>query len=65
MDQEDNVILWELDRPRAQKILRDVAADSGRVIFSDHAKRKMADRKVSDIRVLRRLRNGEITEGPA
>jgi hypothetical protein len=54
-----------LSRPEAQRILREAAHD-GRVGFEEaHCRRRMVERGVTEEDVLKCLRLGRITEGPA
>lgn len=61
----ENVLLLNLSAPKAKEILCEVAADSSRVFFTVHAERQMRVRGISRTQVLRCLRHGHITEGPA
>jgi hypothetical protein len=46
----------------ALKLLRDIAQDSGRVIFTQHARQRMRQRKVTPVQVLACLQHGIISE---
>lgn len=46
----------------ALKLLRDIAQDSGRVIFTQHARLRMRQRKVTAVQVLACLQHGIIGE---
>jgi len=46
----------------ALKLLRDIAQDSGRVIFTQHARLRMRQRKVTPVQVLACLQNGIMGE---
>ena len=46
-------------------LLRSAARDSGRVVFTDHAIRRMRERRITRTQVLRCLAAGRIVEGPA
>ncbi|ANE54454.1 hypothetical protein AYM39_04120 [Methylomonas sp. DH-1] len=48
----------------ALKILRECAADDGRVFFSRHAIDRMMERKITRPQVLSCLEKGKITESP-
>jgi len=54
-----------LSRPRAAAILRAAADDGGKVVFTDHALRRMRQRRILRTQVLRCLGRGRIVEGPA
>lgn len=56
---------FRLSRDRAVAILREAAAATDRVIFTDHAKQQMAKRRITVSQVLRCLARGSITEGLA
>ncbi len=45
--------------------MRELAADSGNVVFTDHALRRMRKRQVTPKTVLECLGRGVIVEGPA
>ena len=49
----------------ALRIVRRLAQDSKTVFFSDHASKRMTQRKVTRVQVLECLLKGAITEGPA
>jgi hypothetical protein len=49
---------------RAQALVRAIAADTGKVIIGDHAKRRMEEREISDIEVYRLLQTGHVMEEP-
>lgn len=46
----------------ALKVLREIAQDSARVIFTDHAQKRMRKRKVSPMQVLTCLQRGIVSE---
>lgn len=46
----------------ALKILREIARDSARVIFTTHARQRMRQRKVSSVQVLTCLQRGVVSE---
>lgn len=62
---DDNVLLMNLSPPSAQQMLRQVASDSARVFFTDHAEQRMRERRINRTQVLRCLRHGRLTEDPA
>lgn len=47
---------------RAVKLLREICADSGNVKFTDHARKRMAQRKVTPVQVIDCLVKGIIAE---
>jgi hypothetical protein len=49
----------------ALRLLREIAADSGQVIFTDHAAKRMVQRKVTRPMVLDCLRAGAVDESVA
>jgi hypothetical protein len=59
-----NIIELELTPVLARKYLREIATDSGKVFFSDHVLKRMAQRKITTVQVMRCLKVGEIDEGP-
>lgn len=46
----------------ALKLLRDIAQDSGRVIFTQHARLRMRQRKVTALQILACLQHGIVSE---
>ncbi|MFA5531779.1 MAG: DUF4258 domain-containing protein [Thiohalomonadaceae bacterium] len=64
-DDDLNIIALDLSRPVALRIVREIAADSSRVAITDHARERMAQRRITDAQVVRCLKHGLITEGPA
>jgi Domain of unknown function (DUF4258) len=66
-DEEDGkkvVVPIGLRPARAQEIVREIAADTNRVILGDHAKQRMEERGISDIEVYRILQRGFVLEAP-
>jgi hypothetical protein len=58
------VVRFRFRPEKAQAIIRDIAADTGKVIIGDHAKVRMDEREISDIEVYRILQTGFVTEEP-
>lgn len=54
-----------LTKPKALALVRELAMDSGNVVFSFHALKRMKQRKVSPKAVIECLLRGTIVEGPA
>lgn len=65
MLKESNIVDFNITPARAQKLIKDIAADSSRVVFTIHAEKRMRQRKITRIQVLRCLTHGRISEGPA
>jgi hypothetical protein len=61
----ENVIPLRLTAPAALKIIREIAADSGRVVTAPHAKKRMKQRRITMQQVLACLQRGNLIEGPA
>jgi hypothetical protein len=60
------VVQLTLSRPSALHLIREVAEkDTARVIFTNHALKRMRQRKITTMQVLACLRKGQIVEGPA
>ena len=57
----DPVPIWMNDAT-ALKLLREIASDSSRVIFTNHALQRMRQRKVSTAQVLACLQRGIVAE---
>lgn len=64
MSDRSNVLVMNLNVATAQQVLREVAEDSARVFFTDHAEERMQTRCITRVQVLRCLRHGRIVEGP-
>lgn len=54
-----------LSEPNARRILREAAEEPARVFFTVHVEKRMKERRITRVQVLRCLRNGTITEAPA
>jgi len=54
-----------LTEQTALSILRDIAGDTRRLILTHHAKERMVQRKATLTDVIRVIKRGRITEGPA
>lgn len=55
-----------MDPGRARELLSRVAdGDTGRIIWTEHARERMRDRDITTSQVMRCIRHGKITEGPA
>jgi len=62
---QDSVVKMELSVPKAKKVLLEITEDSSRVFFRPHAEKRMKQRNITRPQVIRCLRSGAITEGPA
>jgi len=60
-----NVLVMNLSPDMARKMVKEIAADSSRVMLTTHAKQRMRLRKISMTQVLCCLTNGHVVEGPA
>jgi Domain of unknown function (DUF4258) len=54
-----------LSKPKALSLVRELAKDSGNIIFMPHASKRMRQRHISTKMVLDCLLRGVIVEGPA
>ena len=63
--QVSNVLKLDLTKAAAEKLLRELALDSSKVVFSKHANGRGNQRKISHLQILECLRKGRIIEGPA
>lgn len=59
-----DVLLFRLTCLRAEQIVRERAKDSANVILGAHARERMVEREITDIEVIRVLRQGTIMEQP-
>lgn len=62
---DPKIRLFELTGTRALQIIREAAKDSAYVFVTVHAQKRMSQRKITMAQLLRCLRQGRITEGPA
>ena len=58
----DNVILMNLNDATALKMVKELAKDSSNVVMVHHANVRKGQRHVSDLEVLKCLRNGRVVE---
>jgi hypothetical protein len=65
MPRHGNVVPIGLSPIRARQLVREIAKDSGRVVFTHHAEVKMRKRHITRTQVLRCLAHGGVSEGPA
>ena len=56
---------FQLTRPKALALVRELAKDSGNVVFVSHASKRMKLRRISPKEVISCLLRGVIVEGPA
>ena len=56
---------FTLSKPKALALVRELAKDSGNVVFTDHARIRMRQRQVTPKAVIGCLLRGAIVEGPA
>lgn len=61
---KNNVEPLALSGDRAKKIVAKLAEDSSKVVFTDHAEKSLAKRKITRSQVFKCLRCGYIIEGP-
>ncbi len=57
--------IFTLSRPKALALMRELAKDSGNVVFTDHARIRMRQRQLTPKAVIECLMRGVIVEGPA
>lgn len=65
MAKAPNVIDFNITPARAKKLLKEISLNSARVFFTNHAEKRMRERKITRTQVLRCLTHGSIVEGPA
>lgn len=58
----DNVILMNLTDAKALKMVKELAQDSSNVVMVHHATIRQGQRYVSDLEILKCLRNGRVVE---
>ncbi len=62
---DGNVLQMDLSPTTAKRLLSELARDSKRVFFTNHAEERMQQRGISRLQVLRCLQHGNLIEGPA
>jgi len=62
---KSNVVAIDLSVHSAAKLIKELAECSERVFFSKHAKKRMIERDITRVQILRCLKTGIISEGPA
>jgi hypothetical protein len=65
MPRYGKVVPIGLSPGRAKQLVREIAKDSDRVIFSRHVVLRMRERHITLTQVLRCLAHGRVSEGPA
>lgn len=65
MVKESNILNFNITPVIAKKLIKDIAADSSKVVFTAHAEKRMSQRKITRTQVLRCLTHGHVIEGPA
>lgn len=58
------VLNFRLTDAAAKRLLSEIAEDSVKVFFTEHAVKQMKKRKISRVQVINCLRKGKITESP-
>lgn len=58
------VVAFRLTAGVAEKRIRELAKETGRIGWSDHARDRMEEREIFDVDALRVLREGHCTEAP-
>src|SRR5437763_849603 len=58
------VVRFRLRPEKAQAIIRQTAAETGKVIIGDHVMMRMREREISDIEFYRILQTGHVMEEP-
>lgn len=59
------VVNFGITPARAKTLIREIAKDSSKVIFTKHARKRMFQRKITEPQVIKCLTHGLIIEGPA
>lgn len=64
MNKKTNVLDFDLSPVNAKRLLTEIVKESSKVFFSDHAEKRMKQRKITRMQVIRRLQHGRFSEGP-
>jgi hypothetical protein len=65
MPRRGNVVPIGLSPIQGRQLVREIAQDSSRVLFPPYAERRMRERHITWIQVLRCLTHGSVVEGPS
>jgi len=60
----NKIATLDLSPVKARQIVAEIAEDSSRIFFSDHAEEKAAKRRITRTQILKCLRYGHLTENP-
>ncbi len=64
MNKKTNVLDFDLSPVNAKRLLTEIANESSKVFFTDHAEKRMKQRKITRMQVIRCLQHGRFSEGP-
>ena len=65
MEQPDNIIMFsDLSEAAARSKLRELAKDSSKVFYTDHARKRMKQRMITPSQILCCMEHGQFEEGP-
>lgn len=65
MEQPSNIIMFsDLSESAARTKLREIAKDSSKVFLTDHARKRMKQRKITLPQILCCMEHGQFDEGP-
>ena len=59
-----NIVTFEFSPRHAEKLVHELAEDTGRVVWEEHVKTRMAERDITAAQILRTLRRGRVVDGP-
>jgi hypothetical protein len=62
MGMQNQPIPFKLNDTNLQRMIREAAADTARVFFTSHAKKRMRERKITSTQVYECLRKGVISD---
>ncbi len=63
-EKNNNVILMDLNDQTALRMIRDIVRDTSKVIITNHAQQRMAERNISAKQIFECLKKGTVAESP-
>ena len=64
MTKSDNIVPMTLSSDHALRVIRELAADSSKIVITGHASARAKKRYVTHLQIEKCLQKGTITEGP-
>lgn len=58
------IVAFDLNKVKAKHLIAEIAKDSSRVFITDHARKRMNERKITDTQIHRCLGHGQMKDEP-